>query len=266
MRYRLRGATLAWTAALAASLALGACGQRGGSDRNLDSLDNELVEAGSAAGNTRDPAMTAALQDQIMVDPALAQQSNTDTVRPPARPYSGAIPADTIAQPPSGAAAGTSGVATSVTAKSAPPPAAGGCAGCKAARESLTLGALASRQPDRRTASCAGALRYSARWAERLPADLPLYPGARVSEAAGADTPACRLRAVSFTTDAPLKSVIDWYYTRATGAGYSAEHQADGAEHVLGGTRSRDGGAYALILNERRGGGTEVDLLANDGS
>lgn len=252
-------------AAFALALGIAGCGQRADGDRNLDSLDNELVEAGAGTGNTRDPAMMAALQDQIMVDPALAQQSNADTVRPPAQPYAGAVPAEGIAQPPAGVPAGD-GIGTSVAARSAPPPTPGGCPGCAAARESLTLGALASRQSDRRTASCAGALRYSARWAERLPADLPLYPGARVSEAAGADSAACHVRAVSFSTDASLQSVIDWYYARTTSAGYSAEHQADGAEHVLGGTRDTDGGAYALILTERRGGGTEVDMLANTGS
>lgn len=251
--------------ALALALPVAACGQRDESARTLDSLDNELVEAGSAPGNTRDPAMTAALQDQIMVDPALTQQSNADTVRPPAQPYAGAVPSDAIAQAPANGAAGPDGIGTSVTARSAPPPTAGGCPGCDAARRSLTLGALASRQRDRRTAGCAGALRYSARWAERLPADLPLYPGARVSEAAGADTPACHIRAVSFSTDAALPGVIDWYYARTTSGGYSAEHQADGAEHVLGGTRARDGGAYVLNLTERRGGGTEVDLLVNNG-
>lgn len=256
--------------ALALALLAGACGQRSEGDRNLDSLDNELVDAGSATGNARDPAMMAALQDQIMVDPALAQQSNGDAVRPPAQPYSGAVPPEGIAQPapgaqPAGAPTG-GGTATSTIAKPAPPPATGGCPGCDAARQSLTLGALASRQTDRRTSSCAGALRYSASWAEHLPADLPLYPGARVAEAAGANTAACRLRAVSFSASAPLKTVIDWYYAKVTGAGYTAEHQADGAEHVLGGTRDADGGAYALFLTARRDGGTDVDLLANNGS
>lgn len=253
-------------AMVALALAVAACGQREGADRNLDALDNELVESGSGSANTRDPAMMAALQDQIMVDPALAQQSNTDTVRPPAQPYSGAVPADDVARPPASAPMSTHGIATSDAVKPDPAPQAGGCPGCAAKKQSLTLGALVSRQPDRRTAACAGAMRYSARWAERLPADLPLYPGARVSEAAGADSATCRVRAVSFSTDASPQTVLDWYYARATGAGYSAEHQADGAEHMLGGTRGGDGGAYAVILTARHGGGTEVDLLANNGS
>ncbi len=243
-------------------LALLACGKRD-EDRNLDSLDNELVEAGSGATNASDPAMTSALHDQIMVDPALAQQSNADSVRPPAQPYSGGVPPVGIAQPPGGEAA--AGAATSETIKSAPAPVSRDCPGCQAARDSLTLGALASRQRDKRTSACAGAMRYSASWAERLPADVPLYPGARVAEAAGADTDACHLRAVTFSTSARLQTVLDWYYTRVTNSGFSAEHQSDGSEHTLGGTRDSDGGAYVLFLTGRRDGGTDVDLVANNG-
>jgi len=242
--------------------ALAACGSRSDGDRNLDTLDNELVDSNSAA--SRDPALMSALHDQIMVDPTLAQQANNDAVRPPAQPYSGAVPPDGVAVPTSGTVA-TTGAATSETLKTAPAPVAS-CPQCAAARESLTLGALASRQKDRRTRNCAGNMRYSARWAERLPADLPLYPDARVSEAAGSEAGGCALRAVSFASSAPLQTVLDWYYTRASKAGYSAEHQADGGEHVLGGTRPRDEGAFALFLTSRADGGTDVDLLANNGN
>ncbi|MEG3176256.1 hypothetical protein U1872_08455 [Sphingomonas sp. RB3P16] len=252
--------------ALILPLALVACGKRA-DDRNLDTLDNELVDAGAGSSNASDPAMTAALHDQIMVDPALAQHSNADTVRPPAEPYSGGVPPVTIAQTPGSTASadGSAGTATSQTIKAAPAPASKDCPSCKTARESLTLGALAKRQSDRRTSNCAGALRYSADWATRLPADVPLYPGARVVEAAGANSADCRLRAVSFATGAPLKTVIDWYYTRVTNGGFSAERQSDGAEHTLGGTRARDNGAYVLFLTARRDGGTDVDLVANNG-
>ena len=257
--FRIRRAVLAL---FVLPLALVACGKRD-DDRNLDSLDNELVEAGSGGANSSDPAMTSALHDQIMVDPALAQQSNADSVRPPAQPYSGGVPPVGIAQTPGAAPAGGG---TSETIKSTPAPASKDCPGCTAARESLTLGALASRQKDRRTSACAGAMRYSASWADRLPPDVPLYPGARVVEAAGANTDACQLRAVTFSTNVPLQTVLDWYYTRVTGNGYSAEHQSDGSEHTLGGTRDRDGGAYVLFLSGRRDGGTDVDLVANNGN
>jgi hypothetical protein len=250
-------------AALALALAATGCGARNPEQANLDSLDNQLADAGG--GNGRDPAMMAALHDQIMVDPALAQQANNDAVRPPAQPYSGAVPADPVGAPTGGAATGE-GAGTSETLKSAPKPRAdGSCPQCEAARQSLTLGALASRQKDKRTAGCAGEMRYSASWATRLPADLPLYPDARVSEAAGASGNGCALRAVSFASSASLQSVIDWYYTRASGAGFTAEHEADGNQHVLGGTR-RDGAAFALFLTARGDGGTDVDLVANNGS
>jgi hypothetical protein len=108
-------------------------------------------------------------------------------------------------------------------------------------------------------------MRYSAAWANRVPVDVPLYPGARIIEAAGVATAPCNLRAVSFATNAPLKTVIDWYYTRVTNSGFTAEHQSDGAEHTLGGTRQRDGGAYVLFLTSRRDGGTDVDMVANNG-
>lgn len=253
-----------WGMALILPAALVACGPAP-TERNLDTLDAELVD-GNTVGNSRDPAMMAALQDQIMVDPALAGQANQDAVRPPAQPYSGAVPADGIAAGSSGSgAAAVTGAATSERVRSAPAPKDGDCLGCKTARESLTLGALASRQKGK-TAACAGDLSYSSRWAQRMPADLPLYPDARVSEAAGYDGSGCALRAVSFATSAPLQRVIDWYYTRASNAGYSAEHQADGAEHVLGGTRAKDDGAFALFLTSRGDGGTDVDLVANNGS
>jgi hypothetical protein len=256
--YRHRGLI-----ALALPLALAACGKREADDRNLDSLDNELIEAGNA--NTQDPAMMSALQSQIMVDPSLARQANNDAVRPPAQPYSGAVPPVNIAGAPAGTTAAM-GAATSEATKSTPAPKGGDCPQCKAHEQSLTLGALASRQRDGRTHGCAGAMRYSASWANRLPADLPLYPDARVTEAAGTSDNNCAVRAVSFSTGASLQQVMDWYYTRATNAGYSAEQQADAGEHVLGGTRDRDGGAFALFVTARGDGGTDVDLIANNGN
>ncbi|MGN5374946.1 hypothetical protein [Sphingomonas hankookensis] len=72
---------------------LGACNQQGTPPaNNLDTLDAELLR-----GNAGDPAVTAALQDQIMVDPGLTGQSGNGAVRPPDRPYSAAAPAANVA-------------------------------------------------------------------------------------------------------------------------------------------------------------------------
>ena len=249
-------------ACFAVPLALAACGTKPAAESNLDSLDAEL--AGNAT-NASDPAMRAALQDQIMVDPALAGQSNADTIRPPQQPYSGAIPPDLVAGGKNDGTVTASGSSSSGGSKPTPAPSKD-CPQCKVKNDLVTLGALASRQADRRTAGCARNLHYSTSWAQRLPADLPLYPDARVDEAAGAAANGCALRVVSFSTGASLQAVLDYYYGRATAAGYSAEHQADDGQHVLGGTRGRDGAAYVIYLETRGDGRTEVDLVANNGN
>ncbi|MGN6375022.1 MAG: hypothetical protein ACTHMG_05650 [Sphingomonas sp.] len=214
----------------------------------VDALDNQL------AGN--DAALTGALNQQIMVDPDLVQQSNGNAVRPPAHPTSGEVPPD-----------GTAGGRRVDTAKlkHAPAPRSQSCPACTSAKGALTLGALAGRQQSPQLGHCSADVRYSAEWATRL-GDLLVYPGAHIDEAAGSNSNGCALRIVSFTTTAPADRVIDWYYTQATGHGYDAEQQSDGRERVLGGTRARDGGAYVVFVNPSDGGGSAVDLVVNKGS
>lgn len=220
-----------------------------------DTANNMLSDA--ELGNAADPALTGALQDQIMVDPQLGRQANGDAIRPPDQPYSGGVPSDAVA-------ANGEKIDTAGLLKTPAPVSGKECPQCVAARESVTLAGIAARQKNARTRGCAGSLKYSASWAQRLPADLPLYPQARVTEAAGAEGN-CALRVVSFSAAQPMQTLLDWHYTRAVRAGYSAEHQLDGAQHILGGTRGRDDGAYVLFLTPRKDGGTDVDLVANNG-
>ena len=62
-----------------------------------------------------------------------------------------------------------------------------------------------------------------------------------------------------------MKNVVDYYYTQAKRGGYSAEYLLRGGEHVLGGTRDSDDGAFVVTLNTRKGGGTAVDIVASNG-
>ncbi len=213
----------------------------------------------STDANSVDPALASALHDQIMVDPQLGQQSNGDSIRPPGQPYSAGVPAGGVA------ANGDTVNDGPLMHVPAATPADKSCAQCAAARNSSTLGGLAARQPDSRTSACAASVQYGAGWAQRLPADLPLYPQARVNEAAGTDGGSCQLRVVSFSSPQPLAAMLDWYYTHAVHAGYTSEHQVDGNEHILGGTRDRDSGAYVLYMTARQDGGTDIDLVANNG-
>ncbi|MEA3017989.1 MAG: hypothetical protein QOI38_2711 [Sphingomonadales bacterium] len=184
--------------------------------------------------NDADPALTSALEDQIATDPNLAQQANRLSVRPPETPTRAEYPVAAGAAQVR-RASGTSGAAT----PSAP---GGGCSARGAA-------------PD---------FRYGMEWANRLPAAFPPYPGGRVTEAAGQDSGECRVRVVTFRTADPYQRVIDWYQQRAVQAGFSAEHQARGSDHVLGGVNQGSNGAYYLIVTPIQGG-SEVALIVNNG-
>ena len=200
--------------ALAALLALGACGGTAGN--NLAALDNALLANGA------DPALTSALEDQILVDPNLVQQAHPNTVRPPETPVQ--------AQYPAGSAAVRQASADSGAA------AEGG--------------------------ACRAPFQYGAQWASRLPAEFPLYPGGRITEAAGNESGNCRI--VTFRTGDPYNRVLDHYRAVATRAGFSAEHQVRGQDHVLGGVNARTDGAFYLIVTPLQNG-SEAALIVNNG-
>ena len=222
-----RAARFAPIAGLAGLLLVAACSR--GADNNLAAIDNELI------ANASDPALTSALEDQIMVDPNLVQQSNPNSVRPPDTPVQAQYPADAPQ-----AAGGANGGGARVAQAAAP----GGPA------------------PPPSVANCGGAFDYGAQWAGRMPADFPAYPGARLTEAAGNDHGGCRMRVVSFTTPDAFGRVIQYYQAVAARAGYSAEQQQRGGDQVLGGTRGE--AAYYLIVTPLRTG-SDVALIVNTG-
>lgn len=204
----IRTVLLSSSVLFAAALALGACDRK--DDKALENLDKSLT------GNQADPALTAALEDQIVIDPKTGQPKPGTLLRAP---------------------------------KPTPAPAD--------LRDGRSLGELAKKQAG---PACNEKLEHNNSWAARLPTDIPLYPGARVTEAAGK----CDFRVVTFTTSAPLQTVIDFYYTKAVRAGFSAEHLTEGGDSLLGGTRAKDDSAYYVVARPVKTG-TEVDLIANKG-
>jgi hypothetical protein len=206
-------ATAAIPFAFAAALALSACSD--------DTPGNNLADL----GNDADPALTGALNDQILVDPDLANQSNRNAVRPPATPLQAGYP----------------------------PPEKG-------------EGAAASASAAVQGNGCSDAAKfdYNANWAGRLSPAFAVYPGGKVSEAAGNDKDGCRTRVVSFAAADGWQRVLDWYHTRAVKAGYSSEHQVREGDHILAGTNGRDSGAFYLIVTPK-GAGSEVSLITNNG-
>ncbi len=231
-----------------ACLLIAGCGGKPDDDAQLNALDNELA-AMNDGSPTRDPQLREALAGQIMVDPGLTQSANANAVRPPNRPPSDQVPSMPLPVDP----------VDPRTLKSAPA-ASRDCPECRASAGAYTLAAKAGQQAA--NAACLSGLRYSAGWAQRLPQALAPYPGAQVAEAAGNDANNCAFRIVSLRTAAPVAKVIDYYYTQASRAGYSAEHKMDGAQHVLGGTR---GEAAYMVYATPRDGGTDVDLVVKGG-
>ena len=220
-----RISSLARSAAVAALLALGAC--TGGADNNLAALDNELLANGA------DPALTSALEDQILVDPNLVQQAHPNSVRPPETPAQAQYPAGSAGEGRRGRARVERAAAAS-----------GGGAGGEGV--------------------CGDALERGPQWADRLPAEFPFYPGGRVTEAAGTNQGDCRVRVVTFRTGDRHERVLAYYRVLAERAGFSAEHQRRGADHLLGGVNERTDGAFVVVVTplER---GADVALIVNNG-
>ena len=224
----IRAFTLARILAVASALSLGACRDN---QSELAKLDNQII------GNDADPALTSALEDQIMVDPALTQQSNRNAVRPPETPTQAQYPLPQGGQQPGRRAASVRGSG----------------AGARASAQSADAG----------SGGCGPDFDYDMQWARRLPAAFAVYPGSRITDAAGSDTAECRARVVTFTTgDAPQR-VLDYYAARASRAGYSAEHQRRAGDHILAGTNGGNGAFYLIVTPTRSG--SEVALIANQG-
>ncbi|HWT13626.1 MAG TPA: hypothetical protein VN231_12785 [Allosphingosinicella sp.] len=219
------------TAAFTALLVLGACS--GSAENNLAELDNELLANGA------DPALTSALEDQILVDPNLVQQAQPHAARPPETPVQAQYPAGSAAE----------GARPAAPARAGQP---------RVRRAAAATGNL----PDGGT--CGAALEYGPQWADRLPAEFPPYPGGRVTEAAGNNEGDCRVRIVTFRSGDAYGRVLEHYRSVAQRAGFSAEHQMRGADHLLGGVNPRTDGAFVVIVTPVQGG-SEVALIVNHG-
>ena len=102
-------------------------------------------------------------------------------------------------------------------------------------------------------------LAYSNDWAAKLPADLPMMAGAKLSEAAGRDAPT-PLRVVSFSAPGDRAAVLAWYMAKAKAAGYTTERADKQGDLVLTGDKP-DGAAYAIMIGATAAGRTPVDYI-----
>jgi len=220
-----------------------------------------LLLAGCGSGSKKptagetDPALSAALGDQIMVDPdmsgergaAVAPSGGQITIPPQDRS------ADAIAAAKKQAVQMAGGAL-----QPAPAPAQDGA---NALAQSAATAAQVAANSKAATADCSAKVQYSNTWAAKLPAEIPVYPRGAVQEAAGIDGNGCALRVVNFATPVSVADVISFYYTKAAKAGYGAEYKLDGSDHVLGGRKGSK--AYVVYARKQDNGLTEVDLVAS---
>jgi hypothetical protein len=242
--------------AVGLSLALFGCGT-GNDNANSNDPDAELLD------DANDPAMKGALEEQILVDPDLVDQSNQNAVL--GKGDDGALPS--ASAPSNSAAVGKAAAEKEFAGSkmlSAPAPKKVSAEECTDCSKGATLGAKAEMQ-QRGKGTCDAKLSYAMSWASKMPPEFRVYPRANVKEAAGVDAGLCDIRVVNFTTPVALKNVADYYYTKARRGGYSAEYQLRDGEHVMGGTKEANDGAFVIFMRQMANGGTEVDIVANNG-
>lgn len=206
-----------------------------------------------------DAAILDALADPLMTDPELASQNQADAAIAVSGPVGAALPP--IDRGPEAIDAARD-AAAALAGKALPPVPEPTAASLADLREALTAAqmALAAKVPG---SGCARRAEYSARWAALLPDALQVYPRGAVEEAAGIDAPGCRLRVVHFRTPVPLAEVLGFYHARLRAGGYTAAHEAEGAEHAL---RGRKGAAdYVIYLRKGAEGLTAADIVIGGG-
>jgi hypothetical protein len=206
-----------------------------------------------------DPALSRALADPIMIDPDLAAQNRANSAA--ALPsQDGSLP--TVDNNPEAIAAARADALKLVGGpgrmRKAPEPRE--VAGELPGSASLTAPARAAAAPGV-DASCAARAEYTMQWAARMPAPFPIYPRGATQEAAGTDAAGCSLRVVNFVTPVPLGEVMDFYFTRARAAGFSAERVLQDGDDLLAGTRGD--ATYAVYARRLPSGLTEVDLVTS---
>lgn len=207
----------------------------------------------------QDPALTAALGEQIMVDPDLVGMNDANAVAQlPVQ--DGSVPAIDLGPEAIERARADALVLIGGQAKLRKAPAPREVAGGEPADATLTAAARAAAAPGA-NADCAASAEYTAVWAARLPAAFPVYPRGAVQEAAGSDAAGCSLRVVNFQTPVPLAEVIDFYFTRAAAAGFTAKRVLQDGDDVLAGTKGKS--SFVIYARRMPSGATEVDLVTS---
>lgn len=206
-----------------------------------------------------DPAITAALGRPILIDPDLVSMNDANAVAQ-VPDFDRSVPTidtgpDAIAR---ARAAALDLLGGQSNLKSAP---AAREAGEAQGRPSLLTSAARVVAASGEARRCTGGISHGMVWAARMPPSFPVYPMGAVQEAAGIDQAGCALRVVAFHTPVPVADVMDFYFTRATAAGFTVDRVMQQGDDVLAATRGK--GGVIVYARQLPSGATEVDLVTS---
>ncbi len=216
------------------------------------------ADRGPAPGDGAvDPATRLALEAPLLVDPALETLSRRFAVMSDPAPLDGSLPLDTFA--PGTADAARSEAKRLSGLSNAAAPGVGeldevSCAACSAPTLTLRVAAAGKK--------CGGPLVAALELGARMPAALPIYPGAHLREA-GSSQGACPVRVASFTAPAHPTEALDFYRALATKLGFSLNIARSDRISALLGTRAADGARFAVIARPLAGRISEIDLIVS---
>ncbi|MEQ1498292.1 MAG: hypothetical protein ABL914_06500 [Novosphingobium sp.] len=208
---------------------------------------------------SRDPVVADAVNDPIMADPDLAAQSRGGSALTGGGPASAQIPG--FKNTPEEKAAALNAAAALFGGKIDPAP---------VAQQTKEKSQLAGAETVMATAeasglgrgACLNSFQFSAIWAARLPAMLPIYPRGHTMVAGGSDAPGCKLRSIRFVTVVAVSDVVDFYSASAAKAKLPVQRRREGADEVVAGTSGKQG--YGVYARQRADGLTEVDLITSE--
>ena len=211
-------------------------------------------EEAAVAEPDDDPALTAALGEQIMVDPDLVGQNRANSAA--AMPsQDGSLP--TVDSNPEAIAAARTEALRLVggpgrMSKAPEPREASGTSPADAALAAAAHAATSG-------ADCAERAQYTAQWAARLPRPFPVYPRGAVQEAAGTDTAGAGEIEIHHLARRHRGQEADHPQRTARGAGFSTARVLQDGDDVLAGTKGS--ASYVVYARRLPSGNTEVDLV-----
>lgn len=219
----------------------------------LSACSEERVEP--AYADQLDPIVAQALSDQLMVDPDLVGQNEANAALISAP--DGSVPTEIATQAAIRAAREAAGV---ILAKRGGPVALPEPQSLAQVGEEAPLELLSSQVARLASAAeCLDTASYSAGWAARMPAELPIYPRSATVSALGSDEDGCALRAVRLHTPVPLDEVSAFYFAIATAGEFAPSYRASNGQHRIEGTSGDR--ELAVQIRSSLEGLTQIDIV-----